>query len=123
MISPVPNGEHLEEGELSAGGSVDGERAEDSDGNEDDDEAEDSEWVASGEDAPSPPRKERRAKANQDPGAAPSKTVASSTRNPKRGRTTTPDSAEKVSKLPKPGVPKPRKALPRMKIEVPVTSV
>jgi hypothetical protein len=121
MISPVPNGEHLEEGELSAGGSVEGDRADDSE--DDDDDEEDSDWVGSGEDAPTPPRKERRAKANRDPGAAPSKTVASSTRNPKRGRTATPDSTEKVPKVPKPGVPKTRKALPRMKIEVPVASV
>ena len=47
MISPVPNGEQLEDGEVSAGGSVDGERANDS---KDD---EDSEWVGSEDEAPS----------------------------------------------------------------------
>lgn len=120
MISLVPNGEQLEDGEVSAGGSVDGERADDSE--DDEDEEEDSEWVGSEDDAPSPRRKERRSKLNQDPEAAPSKTVASSTRNIKRGRTTTSESTEKASKQPKPDVPKPRKALPRMKIQVPVAS-
>ena len=121
MISLVPNGEQLEEGEVSEDGSVDVEPADDSEGNND--EAEDSEWVTSGEDAPPALRRERRSKASQDPGAAPSKTQASSTRNTKRGRPPTPESAEKVSKQPKPNVSKPRKALPRMKIDVPIASV
>jgi hypothetical protein len=95
------------------GGSVDGEQVDDIE--EGEDESEGSEY-----EAPSPRRTERRTKANQDPGAAPSRTVASSTRNMKRGRTATPDSAEKVSKRPKPDVPKPRKALPKIKIQVPV---
>ena len=120
MISLMPNGEQLEEGEVSEGGSVDEERANDSEDNNDEEEG--SEWVASRDDAPSPPRRERRSKAGQEPEAAPSKTLASSTRNTKRGRHPTPKSAEKASKQPKPDAPKPRKALPRMKINVPIAS-
>jgi hypothetical protein len=120
MISLVPNGEQLEEGEVSEGDSVDEERADDSEGA--DGGEEDSEWIASEDDALGQRRKERRSKQNQDPEAVPSKTVASSTRNSKRGRNPTPESAGKAPKLSKPGVSKARKALPRMKITVPVAS-
>ena len=115
MFSPVPNGEQLEDGEVSAGGSVDKDHVNDSeDGDDDTEESED--------EVQSPPRTERRSKQNQDPEVVPSRTVASSTRNPKRGRAATPESSEKIAKQPRPDAPKPRKALPRIKITVPVAS-
>jgi hypothetical protein len=115
MFSPVPNGEQLEDGEVSAGGSVDEDHVDDSEDHEDDSEE-------SEDEVPSPPRNERHSKKNQDLEAVPSKTVASSTRSSKRGRAATPESTEKAAKQPKPDVPKPRKALPRIKIQVPVAS-
>ena len=115
MYSPVPNGEQLEEGEVSAGDSVD-------EGHVDDSEEEEYDSEESDDEVPSPPRHERRTKRNQDPEAVPSKTVASSTRSSKRGQVATPESTEKAAKQPKPDVPKLRKALPCIKIQVPVAS-
>ncbi|XP_044960735.1 uncharacterized protein LOC123411834 isoform X2 [Hordeum vulgare subsp. vulgare] len=57
-----------------------------------------------------------------DPVATPSNTLVSSTRNVKRDRAVATGSAEKAAKQPKPDAPKPRKALPQMRIAVPVAS-
>lgn len=117
MYSPVPNGGRSwhDGGEESAGGSVDTDYADDGEGGDDDSEE-------SEEDVPSPPRTEQRSKQRQDPAALPSKTLASRTRNPKRDRAATSESTEKVAKQPNSAPPKPRKALPRMKIIVSVAS-
>lgn len=48
--------------------------------------------------------------------------MAFSSRNVKRDRAVATDSAKKAAKQPKPDVPKPQKALPRMRIVVPVAS-
>jgi hypothetical protein len=118
MYSPVPNGEQPEDGEESAGDSVDVDYADDSEGSDDD-----LEEIEEGEvEAQAPSRIERRTKQREDPEAAPSKTLVSSTRNPKRDRAATSGSTEKAAKQPKPDAPKPRKALPRIKIAVPVAS-
>jgi hypothetical protein len=115
MYSPVPNGEHPDEEEGSVDGSADGDYADDSEGSDDDLEEDEVE-------AQVPSRTERHTKQQNDPEVAPSKTVASSTRNPKRDRVATSGSTEKAAKQLKPDAPKPRKALPRIKITVPVAS-
>ena len=66
---------------------------------------------------------ERRSKKTQDPSICQSKTTVSSARNPKRTRTLTPEPAEKTAKQLKIASPKPRKALPKIKVTVPVTSM
>jgi hypothetical protein len=116
MYSPVPNGEQPDEDEGSVDGSVDGDYADDSESSDDDLEEDEVE-------AQVPSRTKCRTKQQEDPGVAPSKTVASSTRNPKRDRAATSGSAEKAAKQLKPDAPKPRKALPRIKIAVPVASM
>ena len=114
MFSPVPNGEQILEGVESEGNSADISYAEDSEGS--------SEESEESEDAESPPRTEQRTKRSQDPAANRGKAVASSAKNPKRTRTGTPDPTEKAAKQPKVATPKPRKALPRMKVAVPIIS-
>ena len=74
------------------------------------------------EEEQSPPCREPRTKQRHDPSAAPSKTVASSSRSVKRDRAIATDSTEKVAKESKPYAPKLRKALPRMRIAMPVAS-
>ncbi|KAI5012881.1 hypothetical protein ZWY2020_025147 [Hordeum vulgare] len=111
LHSLVPNGEQLDLGGESEGGSADIEYVDDSE-----DALEDIE-----EEEQSPPRREPRTKQRHDPSAAPSKTVASSNRSVKRDRAVAPDSAEKATKQSKPDAPKLRKALPRMRIIVHVT--
>lgn len=114
MFSPVPNTEQLIEGVESDGGSADIIYAEDSEGSSDD--SEESEEVES------PPCTERRTKLKQDPAGNQGKAMVSSTRNPKRSRTAMPDPTEKTAKQPKVAASKPKKALPRMKVAVPIAS-
>ncbi|KAI4973058.1 hypothetical protein ZWY2020_015047 [Hordeum vulgare] len=114
--SPVPNGEQLDFGGESEGGSADSEYADDSE--ESEDASEDNE-----EEEQSPPHREPRTKQRHDPSTAPSKIVASSSRTMKRDRAVAPDSAETNGKQPKSDALKLRKALPRMRIAVPVASV
>ena len=80
MYSPVPNGEQPSGGMESDGGNADFDYADDSEDNSDD--SDDSEEVES------PPRTERRSKANQVPSVVQSKAPSSSVRNPKHTRTT-----------------------------------
>lgn len=98
----------------SEGGSADFDYADDSENGSDD--SDDSEEVES------PPRTERHTKANQDPSVGQSKAPVSGVRNPKRTRTATPDPIEKTAKQLKTAPPKPRKALPRIKVTVPIAS-
>ncbi|KAI4980669.1 hypothetical protein ZWY2020_021154 [Hordeum vulgare] len=111
MYSPMPNGENLDAGGENEGGSTDSDYAKESEGSEDDSEE-------SEEELQSPPYNETRSKHRQDPAAIPSKTLVSSTRNVKRDRTVTTESAEKAAKQPKPNAPKPRKALPEMRLNI-----
>ncbi|KAI5016277.1 hypothetical protein ZWY2020_006128 [Hordeum vulgare] len=115
MHSPIPNRDQFEIGGESEGGSVESDYADDSEERKDD--SGDSE-----EENQSLPRPESWSKHRHDPKDAPSKTLASISRNMKRDRAVATDSAEKCAKQPKPGVPKSRKALPRMRIVVPVAS-
>ncbi|KAI5017563.1 hypothetical protein ZWY2020_042451 [Hordeum vulgare] len=115
MYSPVANGGQPDDGEESAGGNIVTDYGDDSEGGDDDSE-ESEEYVES------PPRAEQRSKQHQDPATVPSRTLPSRTRNPKRDRAATYESTKKVAKQPKSALPKPRKALPHMKIGVPVAS-
>ncbi|KAI5012805.1 hypothetical protein ZWY2020_025071, partial [Hordeum vulgare] len=109
MYSPVPNGEQPNDGEESANDSVEVDHAEDSEGGAND--LEEGE-----EEVQSPPCTEHRSKQRQDPAVVPSRTLASSTRNPKHDRAVPSESTEKAAKQPRSNAPKPWKALPRMKI-------
>ena len=116
MYSPVPNGEQNVEGVESEGDSADISYAEDSEGSDDD--SEESEEF----EVQSPPRTEGHSKRHQDPAIDQGRTVESTTRSSKRNRTPTPDPTEKVAKQPKVTPAKPRKALPRIKVAVPIAS-
>uniref|UniRef100_A0A8I6X1Z3 Uncharacterized protein n=1 Tax=Hordeum vulgare subsp. vulgare TaxID=112509 RepID=A0A8I6X1Z3_HORVV len=115
MHSPMPNGDQLDVGGESEGGSINIDYAEDSEGSEDDSEE-------SEEEIQPPPRTESRSKHHHDLVATPSKTLVSSTRNVKRDRAAATESAEKAAKQPKSDAPKPRKALSQMRIVVRVAS-
>ena len=80
----------------------------------------DSEDSGSSEEVDSPPRSERRSKKSQDPAGGRGKAVPSSPKIPKRTRTSTPEPSETAAKQPKIVPPKPWKALPRIKVVVPV---
>ncbi|KAI5021535.1 hypothetical protein ZWY2020_058265 [Hordeum vulgare] len=110
MHTPMPNGDQLDVGGESKGGSADNDYAEDSEGSEDDSEE-------SEEEIQPPPRPESQSKHRHDPTATPSKILVSSTRNMKHDRAATTESVEKAAKQPKPDAPKPWKALPRMRIK------
>ena len=115
----MPNGEQSleqdQEGEDSAQESGDWQSPEDDD-EEESDESDDDEV------GDSPPRSERRSKQLQDPAGGRGKTVAPSTQALKRTRTLTPEPTEKVAKQPKVAPSKPRKTLPKIKMDVPVAS-
>ncbi|KAI4984200.1 hypothetical protein ZWY2020_046572 [Hordeum vulgare] len=113
MYSPVSNGEQVDASGESEGGSADSDYTEDIEGSD-----YDSEEIE--EEVQSPPCNESRSKHSQDPAATPSKTLVSNTRNVKRDRAATTESAEKAAKHPKPDAPKTRKALPQMRINVSV---
>ena len=116
MYSPVPNGGQNFEGVGSEGDSDNISYAEDSEGSGDD--SEESKEV----EVVSPPRTEGRSKQHQDPAVAQGRTVGSTTRSSKRTRTPTPEPTEKVAKQPKVTTTKPWKALPRIKVVVPIAS-
>ena len=113
MYSPMPNGEQHLGGAEREGGSADIDYPDDSDNDSDD--SDDREEVES------PPRSEHRSKQSQDPAADHGKAAASSVKTQKCTRKT-PEPSEKVAKQAKVIPPKPRKALPRIKVVVPVAS-
>jgi len=112
----VPNGEQEQdlEGEASGGDSgewhFDGEEDEESDDSSDEEEVE------------SPPRRERRSKLDQERPSAREKAIDQAGQSSKRPRTSSPTPTEKASKDPKVAESKPRKALPKIKIDIPVAS-
>ena len=109
------NGEQVQEGEASGGESADWKSEDESDDDDDD--------SSSGEEVDSPPHSERRSKQMHDPTGGRGKAVASSAQVLKRTRTSTPEPTEKAPKQPKVGPAKTRKALPKIKVDVPVASV
>uniref|UniRef100_A0A8I6WVD3 Uncharacterized protein n=1 Tax=Hordeum vulgare subsp. vulgare TaxID=112509 RepID=A0A8I6WVD3_HORVV len=127
-LSPVSNGNPEEEG--SQEGSVEStEYVSDSGESEEEDSEEEEE--DEGRDSP-PPRPEHRSKRRHEPAvpsappasssAPPAAPVAPSVRGTKRARDVAAEPAGQSSRAPKPSGPKPRKALPRMRVAIPVTS-
>ena len=112
----MPNGEQEQEQEGEASGGDSGDWHSDGGGDE---ESEDS---SSGEEVDSPPRSERRSKQRQDPTSVRGKAVAQSAHTSKRPRTSSPIPTEKAPKQLKVAPSKPRKALPKIKVDVPVAS-
>ena len=113
----MPNGEQEQdpEGEASGGDSV--EWTSNGEGDEESDDSSEEQ-----EEVESPPRRERRSKLDQERPSAREKAIAQTGQSSKRPRTSSPTSTEKASKHPKVAEPKPRKALPKIKIDIPVAS-
>ena len=110
----MPNGEQEPEGEASGGES----------GEWHSDEGEDDESDDSGdsEEVDSPPRTERRSKHLHDPASIRGKATARTGQTSKRPRTSSPVPTEKAPKQSKVTPSKPRKALPKIKVVVPIAS-
>ena len=109
----MPNGEQVHEGTESIDESGDWQSPND---NEDDsDDSDGSEKVDS------PPRSECRSKRPQDPAGGRGKAAPPSTHVQKRTRTLSPEPSEKAAKQLKTSPSKPWKALPKFKVNVPVT--
>ena len=115
MYSPMPNGgQNLDE----VGSEEDSDSLsydEDSEGGGDDSGSEGVEVV-------SPPRNEGRFKKSHDPALDRGRAGGSTTRSSKRSRMATPEPTEKIAKQPKVTTTKPRKALPRIIVDVPIAS-
>ena len=112
----MPNGEQGQDLEGEASGDDSGEWTSDS---EEDGESDDS---SDGEEVESPPRRERRSKLDQERPSTREKAIAQAGQPSKRPRTFSPTLTEKVSKHPIVAEPKLRKALPKIKIDIPVAS-
>ena len=130
-FSPVSNGNPAEEEEGSQEGSMEsaeyvsdsGESVEETSEAEEEDEEQDS----------PPPQLEHWTKRRHEPAvpsvhpasssAPPTTLVVPSARSTKRARDAAAEPAGQSSKAAKPSGPKPRKALPRMRVAVPVTSM
>jgi hypothetical protein len=112
----MPNGEQEQDLEGEASGGDSGEWYSDSEGDEESDDPSDKEEVEW------PPRGERRSKVDQERPSAREKAIAQAGQSSKRPRTSSPTPTEKASKHPKVAEQKPRKALPKIKIDIPVAS-
>ena len=85
-------------------------------------EDEESEESTDEEEVDSPPRRERRSKLAQERPSVREKATAQAGQSSKRPRISSPTPTEKASKHPKVAEPKIRKALPKIKIDIPVAS-
>ena len=112
----VPNGEQEQDLEGEATGGNNGEWDSDGGGDEESDDPSDEEEVES------PPRRERRSKLDQERPSTREKAIAQAGQPSKRPRTSSPTPTKKASKHPKVAEPKLRKALPKIKIDIPVAS-
>ena len=112
----MPNGEQEQDPEGEASGGESGEWHSDGEGGEESDNPSDEEEVDS------PPRRERRSKLTHDPASTRDKATVPVGQSSKRPRTSSPAPTEKAPKQSKVVVQKTRKALPRIKIDVPVAS-
>ena len=108
----MPNGEQEQDPEGEASGGDSGEWESDGGGDEESDDPSDEEEVES------PPRRERRSKLDQERPSAREKAIAQAGQSSKRPRTSSPT----PTKHPKVAEQKPRKALPKIKIDIPVAS-
>ena len=70
----------------------------------------------------SPPHREKRSKLSHDPASARGKATAQTGQSSKRPRTSSPAPTEKASKQPKATPSKPPKALPKIKVAIPIAS-
>ena len=115
-VYSMPNGEQEQvlEGKVSGGDS--GEWTSDGEGDGGSDDSSD------GEEVESPPRRERRSKLDQERPSAREKAIAQTGQSSKRPRTSSPTPTEKESKHLKVAEQKPRKVLPKIKIDIPVAS-
>src|SRR4051812_37130968 len=111
----MPNGEQEQDPKGEANGGDSGDWHFDGEGSEESDDSSNEEEVES------PPRRERRSKLDQDRPSAREKAIAQTGQSSKRPRTSSPAPTEKAPKQPKVVVQKPRKALPKIKIDIPVT--
>ena len=111
----MPNGEQVQEGTEST----------DESGNwqSPDDNADHSDDLDGSEEVDSPPRSERRSKQSQGPAGGCGKAAPPSSQVQKCTRTSSPKTTEKATKHLKTTPSKPRKALPKIKVDVPVASV
>ena len=112
----VPNGEQEQDPEGEASGGDSGEWDSNGGGDEESDDPSEEEEVES------PPRRERRSKLDQERPSAREKAIAQTGQSSKRPQTSSPTPTEKASKHPKVAKQKPRKALPKIKIDIPVAS-
>ncbi|XP_048527589.1 ATP-dependent RNA helicase mak-5-like [Triticum urartu] len=112
----MPNGEQEQDPEGEASGGDSGEWESDGGGDEESDDPSDEEEVES------PPRRERRSKLDQERPSAREKAIAQAGQSSKRPRTSSPTPTEKAPKNPKVAEPKLRKALLKIKIDIPVAS-
>ena len=118
--SAVSNGNPVEEEEGSMEGST-GSVVYVSDSREMEEETKEEEEESEEQSSsPSPP--EHRTKHRHDPAVPPAPPVAPSARSVKRTRGSSAEPVDQPSKVAKPSGSKPRKALPRMRIAVPVAS-
>ena len=115
----MPNGEHALEQDQEGEDSAEESGEWDSQGEE---KEEESEELDEEEEVDSPPCSELRSKQQQDLAGGRGKSVGTTINTQKHTRTSTPEPTEKVAKQPKVVPPKARKALPRIKMEVPVAS-
>ena len=112
----MPNWEQEQDPEGDASGGDSGEWH--SDGDED----EESDGPSDEEEVDSPPRRERRSKLTHDPASARDKATVKTGQSSKRPRTSSSAPTEKAPKQSKVVPQKTRKALPRIKIDIPVAS-
>ena len=110
----MPNREQVQEGTESTYESGDWQSPDDHEGDSDD--------SGSGEEVASPPRSEHRSKQSQDPAGRQGKAGPPSAQVQKRIRTSSPEPIEKAAKQLKTAPSKPRKTLPKIKMDVPVAS-
>ncbi|KAI4976691.1 hypothetical protein ZWY2020_050298 [Hordeum vulgare] len=112
--NPIEEEEGIMEGSAGSAEYVSDSRETEEETEEEEEESE--EQISS----PSPP--EHRTKHRHDPAVPPAPPVAPSARSVKRTRGSSAEPVDQPSKVAKPGGSKPRKALPRMRIAVPVAS-
>ena len=112
----MPNGEQEQDLEGEASGGDSGEWTSDGEGDGESDDPSDEEEVEP------PPRRERRSNLDQERLSAREKVIAQAGHSSKHPRTSSPTPTEKSSKHPKVVEQKPRKALPKIKIDIPVAS-
>ena len=112
----MPNGEQEQDPEGEASGGESGEWHSGGEGDEESNDTSDEEVVVSR------PRRERLSKLTHDPASAHDKATAPTRQSSKRPRTSSPAPTEKAPKQSKVVPQKTRKALPRIKIDIPVAS-